>query len=59
VGLLAHDVSDPYFSTIAAGVLGGTDEQRLIASLGTGFGNPLCELEYVFLLGHNGPAASS
>jgi LacI family transcriptional regulator len=50
VGLLVHDVTDPYFSTIAAGVLAVTDQQRLIVSLGTAFGDPVRELEYVSLL---------
>ena len=50
VGLIVHDVTDPYFSTIAAGVLAVTAQQRLIVSLGTAFGDPVRELEYVSLL---------
>nr|WP_218908822.1 LacI family DNA-binding transcriptional regulator [Nocardiopsis sinuspersici] len=35
VGLLVHDISDPYFSSIAAGVTRHTEEQGLVLVLGT------------------------
>ncbi|MEU0491385.1 LacI family DNA-binding transcriptional regulator [Nocardiopsis changdeensis] len=35
VGLLVHDISDPYFSSIAAGVTRCTEEQGLVLVLGT------------------------
>ncbi|MFJ6569219.1 LacI family DNA-binding transcriptional regulator [Streptomyces sp. NPDC091292] len=33
VGLIVHDINDPYFSSIAAGVIGAADEQDMIVTL--------------------------
>ncbi|WP_028649605.1 LacI family DNA-binding transcriptional regulator [Nocardiopsis sp. CNT312] len=35
VGLIVHDISDPYFSSIASGVTRHTEEQDLVLVLGT------------------------
>lgn len=50
VGLLLHDISDPYFSNIAAGVMAVADDEGLIVSLGSTRNNAGRELEYVSML---------
>ena len=47
VGLVVHDIADPYFSTIAAGVMRVAHAHRLVVTLGSTLGNPDRELEYV------------
>jgi LacI family transcriptional regulator len=50
VGLVVHDISDPYFSTIAAGVMAAADEHGLIVSLGSTLASAERELDYVAML---------
>ncbi|MFT4261925.1 MAG: LacI family DNA-binding transcriptional regulator [Nocardioides sp.] len=47
VGLVVHDIADPYFSSIAAGVVRAADEHHLLVSLGTTVHRPERELEYL------------
>jgi LacI family transcriptional regulator len=49
-GLVVHDVTDPYFSAIASGVLEVADELGLTVALGTSVGGVEQELEHVSLL---------
>ncbi|MFG1922739.1 LacI family DNA-binding transcriptional regulator [Cryptosporangium sp. NPDC048952] len=50
VGLVVHDIADPYFSTIAAGVMAAADERGLIVSLGSTLASAERELDHVALL---------
>jgi LacI family transcriptional regulator len=50
VGLVVHDIADPYFSTIAAGAMRAADERRLTVTLGSTLRSPQRELEYVATL---------
>ena len=50
VGLVVHDIADPYFSTIAAGAMRVADEHRLTVTLGSTLRSPLRELEYLATL---------
>lgn len=50
VGLVVHDIADPYFSAIASGVMRVADERGLIVTLGTTSRNPNREVEYVAML---------
>jgi LacI family transcriptional regulator len=50
VGLIVHDIADPYFSAIASGVMGVADDRGLIVTLGTTSRNPNRELQYVAML---------
>lgn len=50
VGLLLHDIADPYFSTIAAGVMEVADEEHLIVSLGSTRNDADRELDYLSML---------
>ncbi len=50
VGLLVHDIADPYFSTIAAGVMGAADRHRLLVTIASTGRRPERELEYVATL---------
>ncbi|MCI2422546.1 LacI family transcriptional regulator [Saccharopolyspora sp. K220] len=45
VGLLVNDISDPYFSTIAAGLADAAEEHGLLVMLGSTGGRPARELE--------------
>ncbi|MEV4644702.1 LacI family DNA-binding transcriptional regulator [Saccharopolyspora sp. NPDC049357] len=45
LGLLVNDISDPYFSTIAAGLAGAAEEQGLLVMLCSTAGRPERELE--------------
>src|SRR4051794_40826939 len=47
VGLLVHDIADPYFSSIAAGVMKAAEEHRLLVTLGSTMRRPERELEYL------------
>ena len=58
VGLLVHDIADPYFSSIAAGVMQAADEHHLLVTLGSTMRRPERELEYLAgLRGQRGRAA--
>ncbi|GAA3391725.1 LacI family DNA-binding transcriptional regulator [Cryptosporangium minutisporangium] len=50
VGLVVHDIADPYFSTIAAGVMAAADERGLIVSLGSTLSSAERELDHLALL---------
>lgn len=50
VGLIVHDIADPYFSAIASGVMRVADERGLIVTLGTTTRQPERELAYVATL---------
>jgi len=50
VGLIVHDIADPYFSAIASGVMSVADDRGLIVTLGTTSRNPNRELQYVAML---------
>jgi LacI family transcriptional regulator len=50
VGLVVHDITDPYFSAIASGVMRVADERGLIVTLGTTSRNPDREIQYVAML---------
>lgn len=47
VGLVVHDIADPYFSTIAAGVMEAAVERGLLVTLGSTDRSPEQELELV------------
>jgi LacI family transcriptional regulator len=47
VGLLVHDISDPYFSAIAAGVSRAAEDLGLLVLLGSTRGRPEEELRYL------------
>jgi LacI family transcriptional regulator len=50
VGLVVHDIADPYFSSIAAGVMRVAEEQGAMVVLGTTLREPEREIEYVAML---------
>jgi LacI family transcriptional regulator len=47
VGLVLHDISDPYFSAIARGVIAGAAEHGALVTVGTTFRSMERELEFV------------
>lgn len=47
VGLLVHDITDPYFSAIAAGVSKAADDAGLLVMLSNTLGEPEQELRYL------------
>ena len=50
VGLIIHDVRDPYFSSIANGVMRFVEERGLVVFLATTHGVPERELQYVAMM---------
>jgi LacI family transcriptional regulator len=50
LGLVVHDIADPYFSSIASGVMRIADQHGLITTLGSTFRDPEREVEYVTTL---------
>ncbi|MDX2407598.1 LacI family transcriptional regulator [Streptomyces microflavus] len=50
VGLICHDVSDPYFAGIASGVMRAAAEQDLLVMLASTFREPSREIAYVSML---------
>ncbi|MGW5362254.1 LacI family DNA-binding transcriptional regulator [Actinopolymorpha pittospori] len=50
VGIVMHDIADPYFSAIASGVTRVADERGLIVTLGTTSRDPIREVQYVAML---------
>jgi LacI family transcriptional regulator len=50
VGVLVHDISDPYFSTIAAAVAQRADRDAAVVSIGNAFGDAARELAYVSMM---------
>src|SRR2546421_10982466 len=51
VGLLVHDVNDPYFSAIAAGAMRVAREQDLLGMGANTYRDPELELDYITRLG--------
>ncbi|MEY9968065.1 LacI family transcriptional regulator [Streptacidiphilus sp. MAP12-16] len=47
VGLIVHDVADPYFAAIAAGAMRAARERRLMVMIAATFREPGLELEYL------------
>lgn len=50
VGLITHDVGDPYFSTMARGVLRVATEQGLLVMIASTYRDPARELAYISAL---------
>ncbi|WP_329392171.1 LacI family DNA-binding transcriptional regulator [Streptomyces sp. NBC_01716] len=50
VGLICHDVGDPYFAAIADGVMRAAAEQDVLVMLASTFREPAREIEYVSIL---------
>jgi LacI family transcriptional regulator, galactose operon repressor len=50
IGVICHDVSDPYFATIARGVMRAAAEHGLLVMLASTFRDPAREVEYVAML---------
>ncbi|UUN30450.1 LacI family DNA-binding transcriptional regulator [Streptomyces sp. FIT100] len=50
VGVICHDVGDPYFSAIAAGVMRAAAEQGVLTMLASTFREPEREIAYVSVL---------
>jgi LacI family transcriptional regulator len=50
VGLIVHDIADPYFSSIAAGVTRVAEEYGAMVVLGTTLRDPEREIEYAAVL---------
>lgn len=50
VGLLVHDIADPYFSQIATGVMRAAEEHDLVVTIVNTLRRPEKELEYVATL---------
>lgn len=58
VGLVVHDIADPYFSAIAAGVMRAAEDHHLLVTVGSTMGRPERELTYLASLrGQRGRAA--
>ncbi|MGW2514936.1 LacI family DNA-binding transcriptional regulator [Streptomyces scopuliridis] len=50
VGLICHDVGDPYFAAIAGGVMRAAAEQDVLVMLASTFREPAREIAYVSML---------
>ncbi|HET6857323.1 MAG TPA: LacI family DNA-binding transcriptional regulator [Streptomyces sp.] len=50
VGVICHDVSDPYFAAIASGVMRAAAERDLLVMLASTFREPAREVAYVSML---------
>ncbi|MFI0479173.1 LacI family DNA-binding transcriptional regulator [Actinomadura sp. 9N215] len=50
VGVVCHDVSDPYFAAIAQGVMRAAAEHGMLVMLAGTFHDPVREVEYVAML---------
>jgi LacI family transcriptional regulator len=50
VGVLVHDISDPYFSTIATAVVQRADQHAAVVSIGNAFGDAGREHAYVAMM---------
>jgi LacI family transcriptional regulator len=50
IGVVVHDIADPYFSTIAAGLMEVADARRLLVCLSSAPAGELAEREYVSLM---------
>lgn len=47
IGLLVHDIADPYFSSVAGGVMLAAERHQLLVTLANTMGRPERELEYL------------
>jgi len=57
VGLVVHDIADPYFASIAAGVMRAAEQHRLLVTVGSTGARPERELDYLAALrGQRGQA---
>ncbi|WP_019631477.1 LacI family DNA-binding transcriptional regulator [Actinomadura atramentaria] len=50
VGVICHDVSDPYFAAVARGVMATAAEHGMLVTLASTFRDPAREIEYVAML---------
>ncbi|TDC97295.1 LacI family DNA-binding transcriptional regulator [Actinomadura sp. 7K507] len=50
IGLICHDVSDPYFAAVAHGVMRTAAEHGMLVMLASTFRDPAREVEYVAML---------
>ncbi|OLT46910.1 LacI family transcriptional regulator [Saccharomonospora sp. CUA-673] len=50
VGVICHDVSDPYFAAISRGVMRAADEAGLLVMLASTFRDPQKEIAYISML---------
>ncbi len=50
IGVVVHDIADPYFSTIAAGLMDVANGRRLLVCLSSAPAGELAEQEYVSLM---------
>ncbi|MFB8032449.1 LacI family DNA-binding transcriptional regulator [Streptomyces sp. NPDC056004] len=50
VGLICHDVSDPYFAAVSSGVMRAAAERDLLVMLASTFREPAREIAYVSML---------
>lgn len=50
VGLVVHDIADPYFSSIAAGVMEAAEGQQVLVTLASTLRRPEREVDYVAAL---------
>jgi LacI family transcriptional regulator len=50
VGVICHDVSDPYFAAVARGVMRAADENGMLVMLASTFREPAKEIAYVSML---------
>jgi LacI family transcriptional regulator len=50
VGVIVHDISDPYFTEIALGAMAAADESGRLVTVCNTYGDPLRERRYVALL---------
>lgn len=50
VGVICHDVSDPYFAAVSSGVMRAAAEQDLLVMLASTFREPAREIAYVSML---------
>jgi len=57
VGLLVHDIADPFFSTIAAGVMRAAEQHRSIVMMYSTTGRAERELDYLVTLRSQRPRA--
>jgi len=50
VGVVVHDIADPYFSSIAAGLIEVADSRRLLVCMSSSAATEVAEREYVALM---------
>ena len=55
VGLIVHDIADPYFSAPAIGAMRMAHDNGLLVLIGNTFRDPRLELDYLARLGPSGP----